>query len=300
MAQIKLEKTPRLKLAVRKKPYFQQITPGVSLGYRRNVGPGSWIVRAADGSAGNWTKGFAVADDADKANNETVMDYAQALDRARVLAGADRTIISDSPITVDQAVDAYEVDLETRGAGIQNANSIRFYLTGHLPLRATPVSLLKKKELKDWRDSLITKGGIKADTANRVCRVFKAALNLAASNDERVKNASAWKEGLKSLPSRDDDGSETKRDLILSDDTIGAIVVDAYLFTDDDRGIWFQALAETGARESQICRLQVADLQDDRNDPRLLMPSSRKGRNRQIDRKPVPISRQLAQRLRRA
>jgi hypothetical protein len=32
----------------------------------------------------------------------------------------------------------------------------------------------------------------------------------------------------------------------------------------------------------------------------LLMPSSRKGRNRQIDRKPVPISRQLAQRLRRA
>jgi hypothetical protein len=55
MPQIKLEKTPRLKLAVRKKPYFQQITPGVSLGYRRNMGPGAWIVRVADGSAGNWT-----------------------------------------------------------------------------------------------------------------------------------------------------------------------------------------------------------------------------------------------------
>ena len=57
-----------------KKPYFQQITPGVSLGYRRNQGPGAWLVRVADGKAGNWTKGFASADDAEKANDETVMD----------------------------------------------------------------------------------------------------------------------------------------------------------------------------------------------------------------------------------
>jgi hypothetical protein len=75
MAQIKLDRKPRLTLAVRKKPYFQQITPGVSLGYRRNKGPGAWLVRVADGKAGNWTKGFASADDAEKANDETVMDY---------------------------------------------------------------------------------------------------------------------------------------------------------------------------------------------------------------------------------
>jgi Phage integrase family len=296
MAQISLQKTPRLKLAVQKKPYWQQMTPGLSLGYRRNKGAGAWVVRVADGSGTNWTKGFAAADDITKPDGDTVMTYEQAQDRARKLAGVDRTVSTDRPITVTEAVDAYAADLETRGANPQNADSIRFYLKGHPALRATPVSLLKKADLKNWRDGLVINGRIKA--ANRVCRVFKAALNLAASYDERIINANAWKEGLKSLPSRDDNETSTKRDLILSDDTISAIVIDAYRFKDDDRGIWFQTLAETGARESQICRLQVADLQDDRNDPRLLMPSSRKGRNRQIDRKPVPISRQLAQRLR--
>jgi hypothetical protein len=124
MAQIKLDRKPRLTLAVRKKPYFQQITPGVSLGYRRNKGPGAWLVRVADGRAGNWAKGFASADDAEKANDETVMDYAQALNRARVLAGADRALSSDRPITVEEAVDNYKTDLEARGANPANATSI--------------------------------------------------------------------------------------------------------------------------------------------------------------------------------
>jgi integrase len=296
MAQIKLEKTPRLKAAVRKKPYFLQVTPGVSLGYRRNQGPGAWLVRVADGKAGNWTKGFAIADDAEKANNDTVMDYAQALVRARVIAGADRTLSSDRPITVDEAVDAYETDLETRGASPQNAKSIRFYLTGHPALRVRPVSLLKKKDLSDWRNSLVTKNGVKADTANRVGKVFKAALTLAASNDERITNINAWKEGLKALPS---DSSSTARDLILSDGEIGAIVKDAHA-EELELGIWFQTLAETGVRESQVVRLEVYDLQDDRAAPRLMMPSSRKGRNRQVERKPVPISLELAQHLKRA
>jgi integrase len=296
MAQIKLEKKPRLKLAVRKKPFFVQITPGVSLGYRRNQGPGAWLVRVADGKAGNWTKGFANADDVEKANNDTVMDYAQALVRARVLAGADRVVSGDRPIIVDEAVDAYETDLETRGANPQNAKSIRFYLKGHPALRAKPVALLKKKELTDWRNSIVTKGGIKADTANRVCRVFKAALTLAASNDERIININAWKEGLKRLPTNTETAA---RDLILGDDVIGAIVTAAYL-EDLELGIWFQTLAETGVRESQVLRLEVYDLQDDRAAPRLMMPSSRKGRNRQIERKPVPISLELAQHLKRA
>jgi integrase len=296
MAQIKFERTPRLKAAVRKKPYFLQLRPGVSLGYRRNQGPGTWLVRVADGNAGNWTKGFATADDADKANNDTVMDYPQALIRARVIAGADRTLSSDRPISVDEAVDAYETDLETRGASPQNAKSIRFYLKGHPALGVRPVALLKKKDLTDWRNSLVTKNGVKADTANRVGKVFKAALTLAASNDERITNINAWKEGLKALPS---DSSSTARDLILSDGEIGGIVKAAHA-EDLKLGIWFQTLAETGVRESQVVRLEVYDLQDDRAAPRLMMPSSRKGRNRQVERKPVPISLELAQHLKRA
>jgi len=292
MAQIKFDKKPRLTLAVRKKPYFQQITPGVSLGYRRNQGPGAWLVRVADGNAGNWTKGFATADDADKANNETVMDYPQALVRARVIAGADRTVSSDRPITVEEAVNGYKTDLEARGANPYNATSILSHLKDYPALKAKPVGLLTKKDFRDWRNGI--KKGLKADSVNRVARVFKTALSLAASNDARITNTNAWT-GVEALPTN---VTSAARDLLLSDDETGEIIKAAYA-EELELGVWLQTLAETGARESQIMRLEIYDLQDDRAAPRLMMPSSRKGRNREIERKPVPISLELAQHLRR-
>jgi hypothetical protein len=39
-----------------------------------------------------------------------------------------------------------------------------------------------------------------------------------------------------------------------------------------------EVAAVTGARVSQLARLEVGDLQCDRSDPRLMMPSARKGR----------------------
>jgi integrase len=57
----------------------------------------------------------------------------------------------------------------------------------------------------------------------------------------------------------------------------------------------------TGARVSQLTRLEVRDVQGDRADPRLMMPSSRKGRGqKKIMRRPVPIPQSLFERLRRA
>jgi hypothetical protein len=50
----------------------------------------------------------------------------------------------------------------------------------------------------------------------------------------------------------------------------------------------------------QLARLEVADLQAKGAEPKLLMPSSRKGRKRQITRRPVPISRDLAACLKQA
>jgi hypothetical protein len=255
MAQIKFDKKPRLTLAVRKKPYFQQITPGVSLGYRRNQGPGAWLVRVADGNAGNWTKGFATADDADKANNETVMDYPQALVRARVIAGADRIVSSDRPTTVEEAVNGYKTDLEARGANPYNATSILSHLKDYPALKAKPVGLLTKKDFRDWRNGI--KKGLKADSANRVARVFKTALSLAASNDARITNTNAWT-GVEALPSN---VTSAARDLLLSDDETGEIIKAAYA-EELELGVWLQTLAETGARESQIMRLEIYDLQD--------------------------------------
>ena len=66
-----------------------------------------------------------------------------------------------------------------------------------------PVSLLTVKELRHWRNGLLT-DGVKASTINRMCKALKAALNLAASHDDRITNAKAWTVGLAAIPEDDD------------------------------------------------------------------------------------------------
>jgi len=59
--------------------------------------------------------------------------------------------------------------------------------------------------------------------------------------------------------------------------------------------------AVTGARVSQIANLCVADLQADRSDPRLMIPSSRKGRGqKKVIHVPVPIPASVAEKLKQA
>jgi site-specific recombinase XerD len=278
-------RTARLKLAVSKKPYPVVLAPKIALTYRRNKGAGVWSVKAPFG-----LKKFAIADDHEDANGESVLTYWQALDKARTLARAGEGS-GDALVTVNEAVDNYEADLIARGAQKDNATAIRRNLPD--TLAAKPVALLTEKELRTWRNGIV-KRGLKPASADRVARVFKAALHLAASDDPRIINVSAWKNGLKRLP----DG-ETARNVILSDKFVSAVVQACY---DDEHelGVFVETLACTGARESQVVRLDVFDLQDDRYDPRLMMPSSRKGRNRKIQRKPLPISPRLAAVLRQA
>jgi integrase len=61
-----------------------------------------------------------------------------------------------------------------------------------------------------------------------------------------------------------------------------------------------ECAAVTGSRVSQLAALEIGDLQDGRPDPRLMVPSSRKGRGKKINRRPVPIGADLARRLREA
>ena len=284
-------RTARLKLPVRKKPHdFTAIAPGIALAYRRNQGAGTWVVRVADGHGGNWTKGFAVADDHEPANGESACDFWQAQDKARALA---RGNVDDGrPCTVSEALDAYAADLKARGGQVSNAERIRCHLPAALAAKA--VSLLTSRELQRLRDSLVLK--IKPASVNRLLRGFKAALNLAARHDLRITNSNAWKIGFAALPD-----AYQARNIIIKDEQVRALVAAAYS-EDDALGLLVQVGAVTGARPSQLERLEVGDLQLDRADgPRLLMPSSRKGRGRKrIDRHPIPIPMSLAAQLQQA
>ena len=274
-------RTTRLKLAVRQKPYFVTVAPSIAVGYRRNAGAGTWSVRASDGHGSNWLKSFAIADDHEEGNGESVLTYWQAVDMARSIARAGEGS-GDRPATVAEALNAYEANLKARGAAAGNVTRVRFNVPGSLAAR--PVALLTAKELRGWRDRLV-KAGMKPASADRTARALKAALTLAATDDPRITNTAAWKTGLTRLPD-----AEESRNVILPDPVVGAIVTAAYSMIGADYGLFVETVAITGARESQINRLEVRDLQFDPVAPRLMMPTSRKGRRRRVERRPLPVA----------
>ena len=285
-------RTARLKLPVRRKPHdFTTISPGIALGYRRCASAGRWVVKVADGHGGHWTKALGLADDFEDADGEHVLTWWQAQDKARALArGKDSD--SGRPGTVAEALADYEKDLIARSASPANARRVRALLSP--TMLAKPVALLTARELKHLRDGLVAKGA-KPASVNRDFKGLKAALNLAAAHDERIINARAWRTGLAALPD-----AHTARNIILTDEQVLALIAAAYAES-DAFGLLVESAAVTGARISQLARLEVADLQADRGDPRLMMPSSRKGKGvKRITRKPVPITADLAAKLTRA
>jgi integrase len=282
-------RTARLKLPVRKKPFAAQIRRGTHLLYRRNAKAGSWSVKARNGKGGYWSRGFAHADDVEAANGGDVLDFWQAVDRARGLARGDGQG-DDKPLTVAQAIDQYAADLEARGGDVGNAKRVR----AHMPntVASKFVGALTARDLQRVREAMLAKGSTR-DTINRTGAALKAALTLAANRDERIANRTAWRIGLARLPNAGKAGN-----VILPDDKVLEVIAAAYVI-DRAPGLMVEVAAVTGARAGQIARLEVQDLQDG-TAPRLLMPASRKGRGRKIERRPVPIPQSLAAKLRAA
>jgi integrase len=281
-------RSARSKLPVAKKPLFVRIGRGIGLGYRRNRTAGSWVGRFADGRGGNRTEVIGVADDYENADGNRLLDFWQAQERVRALARGDSGTVSTRSIKVGEALDAYEADLRTRGGDIGNVKRVRAHLTPDLC--GTTVALLASADLRRWRDGLIK--SLASSTVNRTCTVLKAALNLAADHDERIANRRAWETGLATIPD-----AEQSRNVILGESDLRWIIAEAHEQS-PEFGLFVEVAAVTGARVSQLARLEVQDLQADRADPRLLMPTSRKGRGtKKILRHPVPMPIGLADRL---
>jgi integrase len=151
------------------------------------------------------------------------------------------------------------------------------------------VPLLVARDLRGWRDALIKT--LAPATVNRTCTALKAALNLAADQDERITNRRSWEIGL--APIRN---AEESRNVILNDETVRKLILAAREHS-PQFGVLVEVAAVTGARVSQLARIEVQDLQNGKA-PRLLIPASRKGKGaKAVLRRPVPISPALANRL---
>jgi integrase len=289
-------RTARLKLAVRRKPYSgPSLARGVALLYRRNRTNGSWVLKASDGHGAYWTKAIAEADDFDESDSKTILNFFEAQDVAKQLARGEDGSIGNAPITLDDALKDYRQDLEARSANPYNADWPRLHLSS--VLLSKPVALLAATELKKWRDGLLST--MAPSTINRLCGCLCAALEQAAQHDKRIQNRDAWETGLAGLPN-----AQEVRNVILSDSKVSEFVASAYGL-EHQFGLLTDTLAVTGARPSQAVRLRVEDLHDHPVRPKLMMPKSAKGggRNRsekKLERYSVPITVQLAARLRAA
>jgi integrase len=283
----------RLQLPIKenKKPYWQRLGPGLSLGYRRNDHAGSWSIRAADGAGGEWLKRIGTADDYEAANGGDVLSYEEAVAEARRLyRGKDDTDAPSRPVTLDEALTRYEADLAARSSRPYNAKWARHHLTPSL--LSKPLALITADTLKVWRNGLVAKG-LAPSTVNRVRNNIRAALELSAPDRSHV-----WKTGLETLPN-----ARRARKLIFPDQTIRALVAEAYKH-DPATGLLCDVLAATGMRPIQAQRLRIEDLIGG-DKPRLMVSKTAKGggRNRaekKLQRYPVPITPALCLKLKAA
>ena len=283
----------RQKLKPRKKPYhFTPIGDGISIGIRINKRKANqWVVRVADGHGGYWVSNVGASDDREEANGTTILSWWEIQDKARGLIRDMNAAGGDRPATVADAFDLYEQDLTTREAGLANARYPRSLLPASI--LSKPVGMLTPTELRHCRDGLLATR--EPSSVTRICKAFKACLNLAAAHDSRITNASAWKIGLAALPD-----AQVARHIGLPERDIRALVSAGHIIG-PELGLWIETAATTGARPVQLRRLDVGDLQDDRDDMRVLMPSASKGKGKKrIDRRPVPVPASLAAKLRAA
>jgi integrase len=280
--------TARLKLEPQKKPHgFHSIARGIELGYRRNQGPGTWVVRV--GGPTGWTKRIGIADDQEAADGQHILDYWQAADHARNVARHGQPKAEGGPLTIAAAIKAYQIDLERTGGNVANATRILNRLPGWLADRE--VAAVTASELERFRDGL----GMKPATLQRTLKPFKAALNNAAKRDRLIAaNAQAWKVGLEVLNAR----AQSRKGADLTDAQVLARVAAAYAES-QELGVFADVAAQTGARPSQLQRIEVSGLRDDR----LVIPSSFKGKNgrmKPLEFRAILITPALAARLRQA
>ena len=217
-------KTQRDKLKIRNKPYYVSLSAGLCLGYLARGGKatgraGIWYSRRQVGErvytdTGSHSrykiKQLGQADDLPGMHGDdaTILDYDQACAKARDHAAELARGPVRVPLTVRKAIDRYLTYLEQHnGPDSRYQTECKFnkWVLKH-PIADAEVNALTLAQLQDWQAGMITRGDDdpqqerrSMDTANRVLRGLKAALNHAYDHraETGVINKDAWGTSLR-------------------------------------------------------------------------------------------------------
>jgi integrase len=214
-------RTARVRLRIRRTPYFAKIAKGLRLGYYRGSIAGSWIARCYRGAGVYATEALGVADDTLDADGVKVLDYWQAQEHARRWGERQRLIaegmVREGTYSVADAVADYlaEIAAEKRPTAVRNAKYI--FDASILPdLGTLQLEKLTADRLTRWRNKLATQPKrvrskrtatepatrkvaddedarrARKASANRILTMLKAALNRAFQAG-RASSDSAWR-----------------------------------------------------------------------------------------------------------
>jgi len=307
----------RLELGV----HWRRLDAEAHLGYRKGKRSGVWFVRWRNHHDGaNYKQAsVGIANDVNDKFVEGTLTFEQAVTQAREHVTRSRfeaaANAAGPPPTVRTAVETYIRERNARdsrraGREVRSdaGHRLRRYVLGQekrgsqeavqaAPLAAVHLHALQENDLLTWREDLPAE--LKSTTKQRLISDLKAGLNAAwprLSAEQKKLNPtfpSIVKDGFKAERIDDDDEISVARDnQVLADAQIGILLlaareIDVEQGYEGDLHRIVVCLAATGARFAQIRRMRVGDAQ--REEQRLMVPSSYKGRGGNGGSVPVPV-----------
>lgn len=276
--------------------HWRCIDSNLHLGYKKGHQGAQWVVRWYIGNKKYRQKTLGATDDVLGEGNLS-FDAASKLARDATLRGRKAKIAGAEwpPETVRSVVERY-IEIRDARHSARVGRTVRSDAASRLGLHVLGDSLadvelykLTENDLCAWKTRLSPR--LMLASRWRTLSDLRSALNIAHLR-YRQRLPERFGDTIKYGLRRDDIAapltSSTPTKHVLSDDVVRKIIQAAASY-DSDGDVWrmILVLAATGARFSQVQRLQVQDLQCGRS--RLMMPTSRKGRNRPEAYYPVQI-----------
>lgn len=196
----------REKVKVRRDPYWQRLTQGRFIGFRRLTASttGTWLARFYDGEGYQYKPlgDFAQLPEKNRydAAKKAAEEWFQHLDRGGSTDG----------LTVKAACAAYvdAISLKKSEATAEDARGRFGRLIEKDPIGRVQLAKLSPRDLAEWKKRVLAGGGSRA-SFNRNATALRAALNLAYQRRD-VASDHAWSQELEPL-----EGADKRRTLYL-------------------------------------------------------------------------------------